>query len=303
MTRNTLIATALCGSLILYGCGGGGPSTDVDELVSDPRYVRAQEIAEVATWLTVPASYTELTLSVQGQSQRTTLPWYGYCFRLECTMTGYGAAAGLSTTADVEDLLVPLRGAELKRLELGERAGMTTGVLAGDVDFTLGSVSADLTATVYGVWGEHGFAGSVLAEGPASGTVRQASVEDDLHIATAYVLGIPTGDNPTGVGSATWRGAAEAIALRTNERRFGTATVTMADLSRPYVAVGVIISGRSIGSPTWDDIELRSDGLFATGEAGFDGILGGFYGPGHEEVYAGFDTSTHVGAFGTRRDE
>ena len=130
----------MCGLLILYGCGGGsGPATDVDELVSDPRYVRAQEIAEVATWLTVPASYTELTLSVQGQSQRTTLPWYGYCFRLECTMTGYGAAAGLSTTADVEDFLVPLRGAELKRLELGERAGMTTGVLAGDIDFTLGS--------------------------------------------------------------------------------------------------------------------------------------------------------------------
>ncbi|MDD9994098.1 MAG: hypothetical protein OXP75_20050 [Rhodospirillales bacterium] len=181
----------------------------------------------------------------------------------------------------LHDLLTPGSNEfDITRYELGYRAGMDTGIIAGRDDQSIGTISVDLSAEAYGVWGEYGFAVAALGSGDGSGSANGIPVTGQTTLAYAAVIGTPTGSNPSGLGSATWSGAAEAVALANNQRRFGTATVTMADLSRPYIDVDVIISGRSIGTSAWDDIALRSDGLFETGSVGQDFMFGGYYGAG-----------------------
>ena len=116
----------------------------------------------------------------------------------------------------------------------------------------------------------------------------------------AYAVGAASGTNPGGTGSATWSGVAEAASTRTFERRQGSATVTIADLSRPRVGVEIDVPGFAIGSPAWADMQL-ADGGFATGSAGADRLEGNFHGPDHDEAYGVFDTGAHVGAFGAKR--
>ena len=60
-----------------------------------------------------------------------------------------------------------------------------------------------------------------------------------LSYALAYDMGDTSGTNPTGTGAATWEGIAEAVSLRTFERRLGTATLVIADFSAPRVSVAL----------------------------------------------------------------
>jgi hypothetical protein len=124
----------------------------------------------------------------------------------------------------------------------------------------------------------------------------------DIKNTSAFVLGSPTWSSPAGVGSATWRGPAEAISVSSYQRRPGTATITMADLSVPEIDVDVAIGGRQIGSAAWDNISLDR-GWFGVGSYGQDALAGNFFGPQHQEVYGVFDTGAYVGAFGAKRDE
>ena len=139
-----------------------------------------------------------------------------------------------------------------------------------------------------------------IADGPLSGRSEGESFSGELSAAIAYVAGDASGTNPTGMGSATWRGIAEAASTRTFQRREGTATVTIADLSRPRVGVDIDIAGFAIGSPSWSDMRL-ADGRFASGRAGTDRLEGNFHGPDHSETYGTFDTGAYVGAFGAKR--
>ena len=70
----------------------------------------------------------------------------------------------------------------------------------------------------------------------------------------------------------------------------GTATVTIADLSRPRVGVAIDVRGQEIGAPGWADMPLDA-GSFASGTAGSDYLAGNFHGPGHEEAWGVFDTA------------
>ena len=307
---NRLMVGALSGLLVLGACGGGGDGpavtqADIDAVASDPRTVRAVSIVDEATLFLIPAGYADLSGTVGEQATAVLLPAVGYCQGLECTLTGYGPAQGLVTTARSTDLVTLASTVDnVTQIDLGERAGMDTGVIAGDASFTVATLPVTGTVESYGVWGEHGFASVQLMSGSATGTYLGQPLDGTVDISLASVLGSPSLSNPSGVGSATWSGAAEAVHIENFARHFGTATVTMADLSRPFVDVDVIISGRSIGPALWADLELRADGLFATtGIRGQDGIVGGFYGPGHEEVYAAFDTGAYVGAFGAKRDQ
>ena len=86
----------------------------------------------------------------------------------------------------------------------------------------------------------------------------------------------------------------------TFKRHAGTATVTIADLSRPRVGVAIEVPGQSIGA-RWADMPLN-DGSFASGTAGRGWLAGNFHGPGHEEAWGVFDTADHLGAFGAKRE-
>ena len=62
------------------------------------------------------------------------------------------------------------------------------------------------------------------------------------------------------------------------ERHEGTATVTIADLSRPRVGVAIDVPGQSIGAPGWVDMPLDA-GSFSTGSVGTDYLAGNLHGP------------------------
>ena len=175
------------------------------------------------------------------------------------------------------------------RFEIGEE-------LAG---FT---ITASASATTYGFWSEHGFAALTLGTGSLSGDAEGAPFAGEFGIASAYAAGDASGSNPTGLGSAAWHGIAEAARKDTFERLRGTATVTIADLSRPRVGVTIDVPGHAIGAPGWADMAL-DEGRFASGSAGTDWLSGSFHGPGHEEAWGVFDTTGHVGSFGAKREQ
>ena len=302
--RSLSVAFVLIAASLVAACGGGdGPvlsRSEVDQVRSDPRAVRAFGIVENANTLIVPAAYFDLTVSAQGQHERLRIPMNGRCSGPRCVLTGNGERVTLSLV----DLLTPSNDRVFTRLELGHRAGMDTVIVEGPVrlseGFYGGRLTANLTARAYGLWGQYGYASAEIASGPISGSVQGVGVTGDLHLAMSYVAGRPTGSNPTGFGSATWWGAAEAVSTRTYERRLGTATLTMTDLSVPRLAVDVDIAGYAIGSAAWDSIPIYS-GRFATGVHGHDRLVGHFFGPAHQESYGAFDTGAYVGAFGAKR--
>ena len=121
-----------------------------------------------------------------------------------------------------------------------------------------------------------------------------------MRVASAFAAGEATGTNPTGMGSATWSGIAEAASTSTFQRREGIATVTIAELSRPRVGVEINVPGFAIDSSTWTGIPL-TNGHYASGTVGSDYLEGHFHGPSHEETYGVFDTGAYVGAFGAKR--
>ena len=112
---------------------------------------------------------------------------------------------------------------------------------------------------------------------------------------------MPQGPLRAGFGGAAWHGISEAVSTLHLERRHGTATISIADLSRPRVAVDIDIAGYQIGSSSWNSIPVYQ-GRYSTGRYGYDLLVGDFYGPGHQETYGTFDTGTYVGSFGALRE-
>ena len=174
-----------------------------------------------------------------------------------------------------------------------------------NMDLTADEIGFSATATLalesYGFWGEHGFAAVQTAVVPFSGQADGMPYQGKASYAAAFAVGDAAGTNPTGMGSATWRGIAEAASTHTFEQRSGTATVTIVDLSRPRVAVEIDVSGFAIDAPDWADVPL-ADGRFAVGSAGRDYLEGNLHGQNHEETYGVFDTGAYIGAFGAKRD-
>ena len=82
-------------------------------------------------------------------------------------------------------------------------------------------------------------------------------------------VGAAAATNPAGLGSATWRGVAEAASTGTFERRQGTATLTIADLGLPRIGIAIDVAGWDIGAQTWSDMSL-ANGSFTVGRAGSD---------------------------------
>lgn len=121
-------------------------------------------------------------------------------------------------------------------------------------------------------------------------------MQADFTAALAYVAGDATGANPAGMGSVTWHGIAEAVETRTYRSRFGTATVTIPDLSRPSVDVDITLAGRRIGPAAWRGIPALRDRRERTRPPRW-----GFSPPGAPGDPWVFDTGAYVGAYGATR--
>ena len=296
----TTSVVVLAVSLTLSGCGGGGPArlseSEIAELRSDPRVVRADRIAARADTLRVPSMHASYRITAGGVTDAETLVENFTCVGATCL----GQAGGVLTLDDFSD-----EGSYLTEATLGSQGGFDTVTLRGGFDTDLVSgedlvVTAFPSSVEYGLWGQYGYATAVIFKGPFSGTVEGTGFSGNVNVAVAAAYGDSTGANPTGIGGATWRGVAEAVSPRTFERFDGTAVLSVPDLSNPRVNASIRIAGDAIGSPAWDSIPLDR-GSFRTGRHGHDFLSGDFYGPAHQESYGVFDTGAYLGVFGAKR--
>ena len=308
-TRLPLTAVFLAATLTLGACGGGGgggggsggppPSSGLSDS-ADPRVARLGGLLERADTLRMSGLHGRWSLSAAGEDTiEDTFDEAVSCAGARCV-----AADGTATT--VRDLLDPSANIDPATITaaLGTRGGFDTVTTRGGFRTTETlpglSVSVSPAVTGYGFWGEHGYAALALSTGPVTAEIDGTSFSGDFSMAQGYVAGDATGSNPSGTGSATWTGIAEASPADTNERLMGTARVTIADLSRPRVGVAIDVPGHAVGAPGWRDMRL-GNGRFTSGTAGDDYLEGAFHGPGHEEAWGVFDTADHVGVFGARR--
>ena len=306
MTSGTIARfAALAGVLLLAGCGGGGAATvsaeDVERVRSDPRIATVRGIFERADTLLVPAVHLELTATADGTGERERLEFAGDCEATECVLSGDGGE-GTIALADLitGDVAIPT-DIDLTRLELGERDGFDTLAVEGRsrISEKLGdeTITAAASATSWGVWGKHGYAGVEIMDASLEG----GSFSGGMSGALVYVFGDRNPTNPEGVGSATWQGPVEAASTRTFARSRGKATLTIPDLAQPRIGAAIEVAGNDIGAPGWKDMPL-AQGNFMAGTAGQDDYLeGNFHGPDHEEAYGVFDTGAYVGAFAAKR--
>ena len=297
----TVLVVLVAATLVLAGCGGGGKSptltnAELERLRSDPRVVRLEGILERSDTLLVPSLYAVYSLSVQGATLSDHVDLEFFCDGVRCV-------AEDGTAITVQDLIDPATDIDLEYVNLETRDGFDTVVTRSrfGADSLPGfTITASPTLETYGFWGEYGFASVEVGGGPWSGRIEGDRFSGDISITSAYAVGDVSGTNPVGIGSATWRGIAEAASTRTFKLRQGTATITIPELSQPKVSVQIDVSGYAIGAPAWANMLLR-DGRFVSGTVGRNYLEGNFHGPAHEETYGVFDTGTYIGAFGAKR--
>ena len=276
-------------------------STDgMASAMSVPLNDRWANIYEIADTLLQSSVHLRYTFNWTGRGQSTS---DHVVDNFSCTGS---RCVGGGVVITAEDFRDPdnVRQVAVPEDNLGSHGGFDTYTAPADVD--LSGLFAETTLTeypsydTYGAWGQYGALHLQVVDGPMAGQVQDVPFTGHLNYAVAFVLGNATGTNPQGTGSATWRGVAAALSTSTFQRGQGTATLTIADLSRPRVGVDVDIPGFAIGSPRWSDIPLTA-GRFAIGTAGTDRLEGDFHGPDHYEAYGIFDTGDFVGGFGVNR--
>ena len=306
----TLVVVIL--SLLLAACGGdeGGdevamPDDEVMSLASDPRVLRLEGIVERTEVLLMPAMHVNYSVSALGETITDSVLQEVSCEGAAC--------AAFGVTLDLTDpiagnLIDPDVGISVSEADLQSRDdGFHTASIRGNLaPSQIGELLPEITVVDipevlgYGFWGEHGMAGLSLADGPFSGRANDIPFSGDMKVALPFAFGDVSGTNPLGVGSATWTGIAEVVALRTFRRQEGIVTLTIPELLEPTITVGLEASGNPIGKPAWTDLPL-ADGHFVFGEAGDDYLEGNFHGVDHSEAYGVFDTDNFTGAFGAKR--
>ncbi len=303
MNGGALRAAAFAAAaLMLAACGGGGASkTGGPRVLSDvdkARVARLETLREGADTLRMTGLHARWSLAAEGEEDIED----AFVEPVTCSGARCEAADGAALAArDLLDLsgIGPGAGAA----ETGARGGLdtvrTTGGLALTETLPGLTVTVSPRATSWGFWGAHGFAALTLGTGPLSAEVEGTAMRGTFSLARAWAAGAASGSNPAGAWRATWTGIAEASPTGAFERRQGTATVTVADLSRPRVDVDIALDG--VDAPlTWTGMPLAA-GRFTAGTAGTDYLEGHFHGPAHEEAWGVFDTRDYLGAFGAKR--
>ena len=292
-------------ALLLAACGGGSGSDggDSSAMIDRERAVdRLERIVEEADTVLASRIFARYTIRegfiTVSDDPRILLT----CSGRECTGSdGFSISVEEVFESDADlDL-----GLDLSTI--AARGGFHTGSVDVNLDDLLNDFLEDPALTViprlelFGAWGEHGAAAVMLMTGSIRGEYEGIPFRGNLQFATHIVLGTATKtDDPTGLGSATWRGVAEAVSTTTFARSAGTASITIPDLSNPLVNASIALDGREIGA--WMAMPLHQ-GQYESGQPGSGShLIGSFHGPGHEETYGVFDTGRYLGSYGAMRD-
>ncbi|KKZ11977.1 MAG: hypothetical protein TQ37_06165, partial [Candidatus Synechococcus spongiarum 15L] len=186
---------------------------------------------------------------------------------------------------------------DLRQLDGTEGTGTRDGF-----NTVAGSLPDNSIFTRYGFWGQHGYAAVVLGEVSRQITDAGRTWSGPFQTAHAWAAGETTDTNPTGTGSATWRGIAEAASTADFQRLTGTANLRIPDLSQPRLTAEIDLdkSDGSTAELRWSDVSL-TNGSFSQGSAGDHHIHGRFHGQDHAEAWGIFHTNAYLGAFGAMR--
>jgi len=296
-----LISMAVAIPLMLAACTGSGDSPTATErrlaeLRSDPRVVRMEGILERSDTLVIPNLHLRYSYSSQGVTQTDELVVGFACSGVRCVAEDDGTEV---TIADLVDLPSAIASTDF---ELGSRGGFDTVRLHGvfDVEESFPEITLTTGPTInsYGFWGEYGFAAIDIVNATESGLTDGTEISVSMGFAGAYVIGDTSGSNPGGTGSATWTGIAAAASTATSEHHQGTATITIADLSRPRVGVDIAIPGHDVSAPGWETMALANGRYASETEGAY--LEGHFLGPDHSETFGVFDTGRYVGVFGAQ---
>ena len=308
-----LIAAAVAAALTLTACssggGGGDDVPDPFDLLTDMRGQRLQTIVQDADVLLIPGLHLQYAVPSGGGEppQPKQEAWGASCMGASCTIAQNTAIE----VRDLFDLSVIVRPEEAR---LDTRAGFNTLVstsrlrLAEDI-LGQGINLSSPSVTNYGFWGEHGFAGVLIGEGPFSGSVAVGGVRTSLPFDGSVAMAFAAGhisdralmEDPGGSLDAIWEGLVEAVSTRTFDRREGTVHISITNLSNPRASVIIDLGGNRVGpSSGWADLPITDNG-FNTGTFGDDYLAGSFHGPNHGEAYGVFDVETFTGAFGAKR--
>ena len=306
LLRHLAMSVAIVFSLAACGGGGGGGGGNVpmpevpddgigDSMTGDgtTNIERLDRIFTDADTLQISSIYGEYETTALGQTGSGT-----YYITYDCSGTTCVSNLGLPVT--ISDIYDPNNEQITQTVVFGEREGFDTVRATYNASYLVpGLESPD--GTVFGVWGEHGYSSVSLLDGESSISLPNApAITGESSIAASMMIGDSSGTNPTGLGSATWRGPAEVASKSTFVRQAGSATIEIPNLSNPSVNVDVTVGGRSIAPSSWDSVPV-SQGLFGTGTHAVDYLRGGFFGPNHEESYGVFDTELYIGSFGAQR--
>lgn len=278
---------------VLAACNGNGPPPPPEV---DPRVERLKSIVERSNAIVSTGRHVNFSfVNAIGQRGAGEYMDIDRCQGSRCVSD---AGAVTTITAVVDPNAVGSRGT------IGERGGFDTVVYWRPFEAIASLPPVNYAALPrirsYGLWGEHGYASVNILKAAVAGTDASGIYfEGPLRVAAAYAFGASLETNPSGIGSATWRGIAEAASTRTFERSQGTSTITIPDLSQPSVDVAIDISGIDVSAPSWRNMPL-SQGHF-TSSTSNSYVAGDFYGPNHEESYGVFESGSYVGVFGAKR--
>ena len=122
------------------------------------------------------------------------------------------------TVRDVIDCENPFEDIGSTEVILALQGGFDTGTAMGHVDVNVDASGDDvdvgltlaLAVYSYGFWGEHGFVAAQTLVAPLSGEAEGTPYHGKASYAAAFAVGDAAGTSPMGMGSATWRGIAEA---------------------------------------------------------------------------------------------
>ena len=308
-------AAALAIAFTLTACssgGGGDDGPDPADLLRDALSELGRNMERYDSLVT-PGLHLRHSISISDINEVADDEFFGAeCSGTQCAIENLGPEDTDGTQVDLLDLIDPTTSSDPESITLGSRGGFDTLTVVSDLNVAA-HIRPDVvfvmppSATSLGFWGEHGFAGVAIGNGPLSGRISLENIPNPvpfdgrLQFALAYAMGAVTGSNPPGTGGATWEGIVEAASTLTFVRRTGTATVIIGDLSNPSASVNIEVDGSAINPQEWANVPIMAGG-FKVGTVAEGNLLeGNFHGPMHEETYGVFDTTSYTGAFGAKR--
>lgn len=265
------LATALSGVLALTACGGGGSSPA-------PTTMKPAGTPPLPPDPAPPANPVAAAVPLVSQQH----------FR-------YTLTDGQESISDTgwQPLECPSAGCAVPDLSLLEHTGTRQGFQ------TVAGPSHHLSYRHYGLWGQYGQGAVTLGSGTLALQQDGHTWRGPFQTVHAWSAGQATGTNPTGTGSATWRGSAEAVSTADLLHLRGTVRLHIPELGQPLLDAHINLEGHTVPLQ-WRQVPI-ANGSFQQGVAAEHLLHGRFHGPGHAEAWGLFHTDAFLGAFGAKR--